>query len=208
MRRILADRGQGRAPRRLLDAPKLDPKSQVFGASRVLGVLFGLGLLVAVPAAAQAQDVTYLTPFIGVSDGGDDSLFTLGGSGTFLTGPIGIEADFGWAHSGRDDDALFDVSSELLTLMGGAVYVFETPTIVEPYAGGGIGLIRLSEEDVDGDSRSANSFGFNIGGGANFFWSPTMGARADLRYFRAASGELSDIDLDFVRFTGGITFKF
>lgn len=174
---------------------------------RILGILFGLGLLIVVPSAAQAQDVTYVTPFLGISDDGDSSAVTLGGSGLFLSGPIGIEADFGWIHSGADDDDPFDVSADVVTLMGGAMYVFETPTIVEPYAGGGIGLIRLSQDSVNG-SDSFNSFGFNIGGGANFFWSPTMGARADLRYFRAASGDLSDIDFDFVRFTGGVTFKF
>lgn len=175
---------------------------------RISGLLLGLGLLIAVPSAARAQDVTYVTPFIGVADDGDSSAVTLGGSGLFVSGPIGIEADFGWIHSGADAADPFDVSTDVVTLMGGAMYVFETPTIVEPYAGGGIGLIRLSQDDVDGGSNSFNSFGFNIGGGANFFWSPTMGARADLRYFRAASGDLSDIDFDFVRFTGGVTFKF
>ncbi|MPY90229.1 MAG: hypothetical protein GEU99_20180 [Luteitalea sp.] len=61
VRHVLADRGQGRAPRRSLDAPKLASKSQVFRASRVLvGVWWSaVSVLVSVtPLYGQVQTTT------------------------------------------------------------------------------------------------------------------------------------------------------
>ena len=168
---------------------------------RLLGIVVALGLLAALPAAARAQDSIYLTPYIGVADGE----FTVGGSATFLTPTIGFEADLAWLGG---TEFLTDTDVDVVTFMGGVMYLFETPTIVEPYAAGGVGLIRSTYDGPITGDGSFNSFGLNVGGGAHFFWSENIDARADLRYFRALSGDLGDVDFDFWRFTGGITFKF
>jgi opacity protein-like surface antigen len=76
---------------------------------------------------------------------------------------------------------------------------------------GGIGLLHSSVDldEIGLGSDSSTAFGFNLGGGAHFFFSEKLGVRADLRYFRAVADDDSLLnDVDFVRLTGGVTFKF
>jgi opacity protein-like surface antigen len=175
----------------------------------VSALVLGVALLIVPASVARAQDATYVTPFIGIVN--DDGNYpVIGGSALFKLDPVSIEADFGFAWDSEEvGDA--DTSANLMTFMANAVKTFPTGGIVEPYAAGGIGLIRSSIdlEEIGLGSDSETKFGFNLGGGAYFFFNEKLGARADLRYFRAVADDDSILnDVDFVRVTGGVTFKF
>jgi hypothetical protein len=172
-------------------------------------LVIGLALVIGSASAVQAQDATYVTPFIGIVND-DGSRPVIGGSALFKLDPVSIEADFGYAWDSEDfGDA--DATAKLTTFMANAVKGFPTGTKIEPYVAGGIGLIH-SSIDLDAiglGSDSSTAFGFNLGGGAHFFLTEKLGLRADLRYFRAVADDDSLLnDVDFVRVTGGVTFKF
>jgi opacity protein-like surface antigen len=172
-------------------------------------LVVGFALVFGSASAVQAQDATYLTPFIGiVNDDGSNPV--IGASALFKLDAISVEADFGYAWDSEDfgDDS---TSAKLTTFMGNVVMPFPTGTNIEPYAAGGIGLMHSSFdlEEIGLGSDSDTAFGFNLGGGAYFFFSEKLGVRADLRYFRAIADDDSLLnDVDFVRLTGGVTFKF
>jgi hypothetical protein len=172
-------------------------------------LLFGFALVFGSASAVQAQDATYVTPFIGiVNDDGSNPV--IGGSALFKLDAFAIEADFGYAWDSEDfgDDS---TTAKLTTYMANAVMPFATGTTIEPYVAGGIGLLHSSVDldEIGLGSDSSTAFGFNLGGGAHFFFSEKLGVRADLRYFRAVADDDSLLtDVDFVRLTGGVTFKF
>lgn len=168
-----------------------------------------MALLIAPASVAQAQDATYLTPFVGiVNDDGSNPV--VGGSVLFKLDPVSLEADFGFAWDSEDVGEA-STSAHLVTFMANAVKTFPTGGIVEPYAAGGIGLVRASIDldEIGLGSTSENKFGFNVGGGAYFFLTEKLGARADFRYFRPFADDESILnESDFIRLTGGLTFKF
>jgi opacity protein-like surface antigen len=173
-------------------------------------LVVGLALVLGSASAVQAQDATYVTPFIGiVNDDGSNPV--IGASAMFvLDPPVNFEVDFGYAWDSEEfDDA--ETSANLTTIMANAVFPFQTGTAVEPYAAGGIGLMRSSVDldEIGLGSDSSTAFGFNLGGGAYFFFSEKLGVRGDVRYFRAVADDDSLLnEVDFVRVTGGVTFKF
>lgn len=177
-----------------------------------------LGLLTLAPATARADWL--LTPFLGVSFGGDSDgqRLTYGGSiGYMGAGVIGFEIDF--SHSPEFlDDALFS-DSNLTSLMGNVIIgvpIGGDHASVRPYVTGGVGLLRTSVSDVDKFfDVDNNSFGINAGGGVMVFVNDHVGIRGDLRYLRALQDpeEDDEFDIDFGSFdfwrgTVGVTFKF
>lgn len=172
-------------------------------------LVVGLALVLGSASAVQAQDATYVTPFIGiVNDDGSNPV--IGASALFKLDGISLEADFGYAWDSEDfGDA--STSAKLTTYMANVVYPFSTPSKVEPYVVGGIGLMHQSIDldEIGLGSDSDTSFAFDLGGGANYFFSEKLGVRGDLRYFRAVAGDESLLnDVDFIRLTGGVIFKF
>lgn len=191
---------------------------------RVRALLLGLSI-VALPASAQAD--VLLTPFAGVSflDGGEANKLTYG-VGLAFGGLIGLEAEVG--RTTLADVAVagtpVDLEANLTTGMVNLVVRFPTGPI-QPYATGGVGVVRAS-----GDVRvpflgsvlsiSGQDFGMNVGGGVYVFPSEHIGIRADVRYFRTLGDlTLDDIDdianfdlplpeFDFWRVTGGVTVRF
>lgn len=182
-------------------------------------------LALATPTAVAAD--VLITPFAGVSflDGGDKKLVY--GGGIALGGLIGLEAEV--ARTRLSQQGLFGsgVNFETSLTTGMVNLMVKLPAgPVQPYATGGLGVVRVSGDvrvPVLGSlvSLSGGEFAMNVGGGIYVFPSDWVGFRGDVRYFRTI-GELtlSDLtdfagldslpipELDFWRVTGGITLRF
>jgi opacity protein-like surface antigen len=186
--------------------------------------LCGVLGLILLPAPAAAD--VLLTPFAGVAFATDDvQEFNYGVSFAF-GGLIGIEVDVSQTRIGGFEDVPFvELDASATTLMGNLMVRFPAGPI-QPYASGGVGLIRLSG-DVEVDffgtlvSAEAEDFGMNVGGGLHIFPTRHIGIRGDVRYFRTFGdltldtirdiGGLDDLPLpsvDFWRVTGGVTIRF
>ena len=189
----------------------------------------------AAPPAASA-DWTF-TPFIGWNFGGSADVNGTGGS-TFSNkfekkldygaslmskgaGPMGFEIDFGYSPnffaSTTAGGFQFAGSSNVTTLMGNLV-VGAGSGGVRPYAVAGVGLLRTNVQDLAGvfSANTKNDFGLDIGGGVMGFFSPNVGLRGDVRYFRGFRGTsdsgnpagLALGDFKFWRGSLGVSFKF
>ncbi len=191
---------------------------------RALSVIACAALL-SMPRVATADIL--LTPFAGVSflDEGNEKLVY--GAGIAFGGVIGIEAEIGRTKFADIDIASTPVDLEANLTTGMVNLVVRLPTgPIQPYATGGVGIVRVS-----GDitvpflgsvlSLSGQDFGMNVGGGIYVFPSEHLGIRADVRYFRTIGDltldELADIgrdfdlplpEFDFWRVTGGVTLRF
>jgi opacity protein-like surface antigen len=176
-----------------------------------------LVLITATPARADVL----LTPFLGVTFGGDtpNEQVNFGASIAFLgAGIFGLELDAAITPNFFDagnDGALEDsnVSTFMANLMLAAPS--QTPGI-RPYGSGGVGLMRARVTSVGNlFDINDNSFGVNVGGGIIGQLTDRVGLRGDVRYFRSLqdsdSGDDVDIDLggfNFWRGTLGVTFRF
>ncbi len=181
--------------------------------------------LALMPRAAAAD--VLLTPFAGVSflDGDNEKLIY--GAGIAFGGLIGVEAEV--ARTRLADIGVgstpIDLEANLTTGMVNLMVRFPAGP-VQPYATGGVGVVRVSG-DVTVPflgsvlSLSGQDFGMNVGGGIYVFPSENLGLRADVRYFRTIGDltldELADIgrdfdlplpEFDFWRVTGGVTLRF
>ena len=187
-----------------------------------------LSLLLAALAPAPARADGMLIPFIGVNFAGtsrtgisnalDAERFDWGASLAYMGGGfLGVEADFSYSPDfyGRTDLG----GSNVMTLMGnlliGIPFGGQTGVGIRPYALAGLGMIR-SEFDAFGDALSFDNSkaGWNVGGGAMFFFGTHVGLRAEVRYFRTFSA-IDFIDaierrsrLDFGRASTGLILRF
>jgi hypothetical protein len=182
-------------------------------------------VLLAVPGAASADIL--LTPFAGISFLEQEQKKLTYGVGLSLGGLIGIEGEVARVSLAEQGIVGTSVNLEtnLTTYMGN--FVLRVPVgSVQPYAVGGLGLIKLSG-DVDAPylgnvlSVSGTELGLNFGGGLYVFLGDNLGIRGDLRYFRTI-GEVTLEDItdfggfsslpvpqfDFWRATAGVTLKF
>jgi opacity protein-like surface antigen len=191
---------------------------------RTLALILLAGALAPAPARADGM----LIPFIGVnfadnsrsaiSDAIDADRFNWGASLAYMGGGVlGLEADFAYSPDfyGHTDLG----GSSVMTLMGnlliGIPFGGQSGFGIRPYALAGLGVIR-SEFDAFGDVLSFDNSkaGWNVGGGAMFFFGTHVGLRADVRYFRTFSAlDLLDaIDrrdrLDFSRASTGLILRF
>jgi opacity protein-like surface antigen len=193
---------------------------------RLLAAVTGVLCVGAFAPPPVAADVL-LTPFAGVTfaDNADVRKFNYGASLAF-GGLIGFEFDVSQTRLGTFDDIpIVDLEADATTMM--ANLMIRVPAgPVQPYASGGVGLIRVrGEVEVPfvGSlvSASASDLGMNVGGGIHLFPSPNIGIRGDVRYFRTIGDlDLSDFDdidglndlplprIDFWRVTGGVTIRF
>ena len=161
------------------------------------------------PAPVRAQGV--FTAFLGASNDGDTSSTTYGlALGALAGGVFGFEIDLGFTPDFLGDE--FE-DSNLVTIMGNLALAIPLP-VIQPYASGGIGLVRSSVSGP-GDllDISSNDFGIDVGAGLRGFFNDTVGVAGDFRYFRRVDegSDLLDFDLgtfDFWRVTGGVTFRF
>ena len=182
-------------------------------------VLMGLfALLLAAPARAD----WFISPLVGVNFGGDTNTdsrkppfgVSLGYMGAQV---IGFETTFMYTPSFFDDEDLIG-SNNVMSWMGNVIVgvPIGTEQQVRPYVSGGVGLLRSrigSDDATDLFDISRNDFGVNVGVGAMGFFTPNVGIRGDVRYFRSLSDDTGDFDIDladfdFWQFTGGLAFRF
>jgi len=187
---------------------------------RLVGILtFAAVALIGAPSSARAD--VLLTPFAGVTFGGDASngQATFGGSLAYMgAGILGAEVDFGFSPDFFKDDNPFnftedEVTSFMVNLILGAP-IGGSNASVRPYVSGGGGLLRSSVRGVFSDISNSD-FGINVGAGVMGFFNDRVGLRGDIRYFRSLSDPVEDNEFDvalgnfnFIRGTVGVVFKF
>jgi hypothetical protein len=160
-----------------------------------------------VPAAAQG----FFTPFAGYNYGGDSvncvSLrncderhtnlgFSFGKTGQYS----GTEQDISYASHFFGDRE--NANNSMFTAMTNFLIIVPAGP-VRPYGVLGFGLIR---------PMGKNAFGYDIGAGANVFFTKRFGVRADLRRMRSAQDvalfEFTEgHKVDFWRASLGVTFR-
>lgn len=179
-----------------------------------------LALLISTAGPARADWL--LTPYLGVTFGGDTESqhVTYGGSAAWMgAGVFGFEVDAAYAPdvfnaTGTNRD-LFDTN--VATLMANLIVGVPLGAPgVRPYVSGGAGLLRTSVSSADDFFNvDNNSFGVNAGAGVMVFVRQNFGLRGDLRYFRSLrdtdGGDGINLALgafEFWRATVGATFRF
>lgn len=168
-----------------------------------IALLFALILLFA-PQQADAQTTFEVGPRIGI-DVGDVEEFFIGAEGRVTSDalPVIISPAFDYYFDGVENFSIvaFDLN---------ALYEFGVDNeAFTPYAGGGIGIIRVSSssEGVDvpgfgtigGGSTSSSEVGLNIVGGATF-------EAGNLQPFAQAKITVGDVTL--FNLMGGLLFSF
>ncbi len=186
---------------------------------RTLLIVSAVALLLA-PATARADWI--VTPFVGTdfsSDATVDHRVPFGvGFGYMGGGIVGFETQIGYINQFFGSSNLIG-SNNVFSWMGNVIVGAPIGgyTQVRPYATGGAGLLRSRIGGNAGDlfDIHSNDFGVNVGGGVMGFFSPNVGLRGDVRYFRSVSGTANDngFGVDFGKFhywqaTVGVTFKF
>ncbi len=176
----------------------------------------GLGLfLVALTAPSVAHADGIFTPFVGMSAGSDqtEKVSTYGASLAGMAGGIfGFELDYG--RTAEAETSSVFVKDSRVTTLNGNVIIGVPIGPVRPYGVGGLGWLRNEITGGPADERFKNDgLGVDIGGGIMGFFGDHVGARVDLRYFRAVSAGESILDFDFKafsfwRFTGGLALRF
>ena len=183
--------------------------------------LTALAVSLLLVSAAPARADILLTPFLGVTFGGDapNEKLNYGASLAFLGGGIfGIELEAAITPNffDADDDFLDIDDSNVSTVMGNLMIAAPASSPIRPYGVAGIGLIRTHATSVGNVfDLDDNSFGMNIGGGLMGQFNEHVGLRGDVRYFRnfedSEAGRDVDIDLggfNFWRGTLGLVFRF
>jgi opacity protein-like surface antigen len=141
-------------------------------------------------APSQARADGYVAPFAGVTFGENNAVANHGmyglNAGYMGAGIIGGEVDFGyapkWFINGYDNH-LWDLMGNLIIgiPIGGT-----HGAGFRPYVTGGLGVMDVHIAPHPGDERdyTTNNFAFNLGAGANAYFSDHFGLRGDVRYFR------------------------
>jgi hypothetical protein len=186
------------------------------------------------PSSANAEWL--FTPNIGGVFGGPAAGGATWGAtiGWMGDGVFGAEADLGFASNnllttneanflGIDRD-FFD--AEVSTVMGNVVVGYPiggtTGKGVNPFFAAGLGLIQSNVQGaIDIFDSSQSNFGLSLGTGAFGFVTDTIGFRGDVRWYYSITDPdleldlrnaaidipLENIDRDFWRATGGVTFR-
>jgi hypothetical protein len=182
--------------------------------------LAALAAFFALASAAPARADGFFTPFWGFNFGGDqgDGCPSLTncevhrsdwGVSLGSMSPVGFEEDIGYSKNFFGDAPESD--NAVLTLMS-SLLVGGPSGPVRPYGLFGVGLIRPHFTASNLVSFANNSFGWDIGGGVNFYFSRSIGVRGDLRKFQTFSdvdfGAFQNEKLNFWRASLGLALKF
>jgi opacity protein-like surface antigen len=204
---------------------------------RKLVIASALGVIVSIGSPTTASADWLLTPFIGWNWGGTanfsdipdfedkfEQRMNFGASFGFMgAGVLGWEVDFAFSPNFFENtvgsgDFGFG-SSNVTTLMGNVVLGIplggQHGLGFRPFAVGGLGLIKSRIGDAaDLFDITTNDFGFNVGAGAMFFFSDSVGVRGDFRFFRSLQDNEPDNEFDvgfadfrFFRGTLGVTIR-
>src|SRR4029453_2401982 len=172
--------------------------------------LAGALLLLSVPRGAAAQSF-FVSPFVDTTlssptGTGGSSKAGFGVAFGKLGKVVGLETEVTYHPEIVDNAANALAKSRVLTLSENLVV---GPTIghVKQYGVIGAGDLHLNATSVasvavpNPESFSNNYFTINFGGGVAYFFNKRVGARGDLRYFRAYGLNLNDLE------TSGLTFN-
>lgn len=189
--------------------------------------------LMLVPATANAQS-WFVTPFVGANFGGnanfedfddlDDEVekrVDFGATIGWNPSVVGFEFDFGFSPNFFENtvgNSNFEFGdSNVTTFMANVLLSAPPGRGIRPYGSAGLGIIRSSVSGIGDffDDVTRNDLGVNIGGGINGQFTPNVGIRGDLRYFRSLEDDSNDdefdlglSDFDFWRGSVGVTFRF
>jgi opacity protein-like surface antigen len=166
------------------------------------------GVLTLRPAPARAD--TFVTPFLGVTFGGQAVVHksTYGASIAVLGNSFGFELEYARTPNFFGDAP---AGNSLTTIMG-RYMVGGNPKFhrgLRPFAAVGAGVVRAN---VDASSLlptgSTNRFGLDLGAGLIGFISPGLGIRADVRYVREVeknpNGGILPVGNDFTFWRAGV----
>lgn len=188
-------------------------------------LMIGMVLLVLL-APSRAFADWFVTPFAGVTFGGDASKnkLSMGASLTGMgAGIAGVEFELGYTPDffNENADTTLISGSNVTTLMAslivGAPVGGQHGAGVRPYASAGLGLLRsrVTSGSALFDNVSANDLGVSAGAGVIGFVSDHVGLRGDLRYFRSLQDASPDPGLvleigkfHFWRATAGVALRF
>jgi hypothetical protein len=182
-------------------------------------------LLLSVPRGAAAQSFV-VNPFVDTTlssptGTGGSSKAGFGVALGKLGKVVGLETEVTYHPQIVDNAANALAKSHVLTLSENLV-VGPTIAHVKPYGVIGAGDLHLNATSVASvavptpESTSNNYFTIDFGGGVAYFFNKRLGARGDLRYFRAYGLNLNDLEasglsfnrFDFWRAAVGATFMF
>ena len=157
-------------------------------------VAYATLLLLVTPRVAQADGIA--TTFMGVSFGDDQSnkVRTVGLSLASMAGAVvGFELDFGRASAANS----FLVDGQITTVTGNIILGIPIKA-VRPYVLAAVGWLRTESLVSAGVSTKNEGLGIDDGAGLMGFFTEHVGARVDLRQFRAVrnSGDFFGFELD------------
>ena len=160
-------------------------------SSRMLGVSIVLSMLAAAPAWAQRIEfepvvatVTTTAPIHGQAPDVDElkigRSYTFGARATYLLSTHkGVEAQWTWQNTNMrlNDVSLFVM--EVSRVDANFVYTFgENDRGIRPFLTAGAGVATLFATDIE----TASKFAWNVGAGAKWFFTRSLGSRFDARY--------------------------
>ncbi len=186
--------------------------------------IFLFFLILLLPAAAFAADRidSAKGPYIGIRGGvvfmpdedmgflkdtefdlGYGAAMSLGYDFGYEYGRSRLEAELGYRTNGLDKTTFFgdsrsaDGDAISVSLMGNGYYVFENPSIVQPYLMGGIGAAFVSVDGAEIEGVTAIDddsveFAYQAGIGVSFDFNRNFSMDLDYRYFATTDTELED----------------
>ncbi len=182
--------------------------------------------LVVLSVSHQAAAQVFVSPFVDTtlsspSATGSSSKPGFGVSLGNVGKIVGGETEIGYQPELIDNSANGLNRSRVITIAGN---ILVGPTIgrIKAYGAVGAGNLNLNVTKLSSlvipsaDSISNNYFTFNLGGGIMGFFTPHLGVRGDLRYFRAYGFKIDDLQaaglaldrFDFWRASFGLVAKF
>jgi hypothetical protein len=155
-------------------------------------------------AAGDVAAQGFINPFVGTtltspSPDGAHSKAGFGLSFGKIGQVVGGEGELAYYPEVLDNAANALAKNRVLTFSGN---VLVGPSIgrLKAYGAAGAGDLRLNFTSISSlakptpDSLSSDYFAVNVGGGAMGFFTPNLGVRGDLRYYRAFGLDLTDLE--------------
>jgi opacity protein-like surface antigen len=179
-----------------------------------LGLSIFVALLILAASSAVARADTLITPFVGVTFGGDAKVHrpAFGTGVTFVGRSLGLEVELARVNKFFGSSTSADVTTLTAAVVGGADVRGRG---FKPYFLTGAGLMRTGVSlGTLASNASYSNFALLLGGGANILATDHVGLRADLRYYRRLERQsgLGVIPIasnfDFWRATVGLDFYF
>jgi len=167
-----------------------------------LTIVLAASLLISLAGDVAAQG--FINPFVGTtltspSPDGAHSKAGFGLSFGKIGQVVGIESELAYYPEVLDNAANALAKNRVLTFSGN---ILVGPTIgrLKAYGAAGAGDLHLNFTSISSlakptpDSLSSDYFAVNVGGGAMGFFTPHLGVRGDLRYYRAFGLDLTDLE--------------